>query len=230
MQPTALLTSAELMDPDRVARMLERTGIAVRQCPWNDEAMDLVVRDRFEVIVIGYPVTGTPLPSFLGAVRAAGSASRRAGVILIAQPGRERMAGDYLGRGANRVVAAVESPTALEVAVHALLTVAPRVPLRAPTRIVAILDKRPLRAFCQTENVSTTGMLLRGAAHYPLGTTFDFELAVPGESTPICGSACVLRRTNPVVERVHGLGTRFVSFRGADRSRLEGLVGRALAS
>ena len=99
-------------------------------------------------------------------------------------------------------------------------SVAPRLALRAPTRVVLNLDERPLRTFCQTENVSETGMLLRGFGHYPPGTTIDFEINIPGESDPIRGSAVIARVTNPALEHLEGVGARFDHFLGQDRARL----------
>jgi hypothetical protein len=82
------------------------------------------------------------------------------------------------------------------------------------------LEQRPLRTFCQTENVSETGMLLRGFGHYPPGTTIDFEINIPGQPDPIRGSATIARTTNLSLERLEGVGARFESFLGGDQGRL----------
>jgi hypothetical protein len=86
--------------------------------------------------------------------------------------------------------------------------------------VVLHLEQRPLRTFCQTENVSETGMLLRGFGHYPPGTTIDFEIDIPGQSDPIRGSATIARTTNVQLERMEGVGARFESFIGQDQIRL----------
>ena len=105
-------------------------------------------------------------------------------------------------------------------AILELSSVAPRATLRAPTRVVLHLEQRPLRTFCQTENVSETGMLLRGFGHYPPGTTIDFEINIPGQSEPIRGRATIARTTNVSSEMMEGVGARFDDFRDGDRARL----------
>jgi hypothetical protein len=71
-------------------------------------------------------------------------------------------------------------------------------------------------------------MLLRGVTQFPVGTTFDFEISVPGESAPIRGTAEITRPTDPHREPIEGVGVRFVGFTGSDRIRLEMYLGRRL--
>jgi len=73
-------------------------------------------------------------------------------------------------------------------------------------------------------------MLLRGVTQFPVGTTFGFEMVVPGEAKPIRGTAEIMRVTDPRREDVHGVGVRFVSFEGSDRLRLEMFIGRSVPS
>jgi hypothetical protein len=77
------------------------------------------------------------------------------------------------------------------------------------------------RAFCQTENLSTTGVLLRGFGHYPLGARIQFEISLPGEKEPIRGEAEVCRTTNFAREKMEGFGAAFTNFHGGDQQRLE---------
>src|SRR4030042_1345316 len=50
---------------------------------------------------------------------------------------------------------------------------------RRPARVQLFADGRPLRLMAQVDNVSTSGMLLRGVTQFPVGTTFGFEMVVP---------------------------------------------------
>jgi hypothetical protein len=126
----------------------------------------------------------------------------------------------FVGVGINRAIASDDVNELLATSIMELSSVAPRVTLRAPTRVVLQLEQRPLRTFCQTENVSETGMLLRGFGHYPPGTSIDFEINIPGQPDPIRGSATIARTTNLSLERLEGVGARFESFLGADQGRL----------
>ena len=196
----------------------------LHHAPWDDNTLDLVQSTGFDTIVIGFPTEETSLRRFVRCVRAPGSACRRSGLVLLAQRGHLPAAQQFIGCGVNRAVGIEGGADELANSIDELCSVAPRVVLRAPTRIILRIEDRPLRAFCQTENVSTSGMLLRGFGHYPTGTTIDFEINIPGQSEPIRGSAEITRTTDVAMERLEGVGARFLSFLGADQSRLSSFV------
>jgi hypothetical protein len=207
----------------------ERASVAVRDSdiklhhqPWDDNTLELVQTMRFDAIVIGFPGPSRELRRFTEVVRTPGSASQHSGIVLLAEPGYLAAAEPFVGIGAgiNRAIGSDDIDELLEPAIIELTTIAPRIPVCAPTRVVLHLEQRPLRTFCQTDNLSETGMLLRGFGHYPPGTTIDFQINIPGQSEPIRGSATIARTTNVENERFEGVGARFDDFLGADRSRL----------
>jgi len=209
-----------------VADLLRYRDIDVFQAPWDENTLDLVQSTGFDVIIVGYPVEEQALRRFVKCARAPGSACRRCGMILVADDEHFESAQSFVGEGINRAIGTKDTPHLLATTVDELTSIAPRVTLRAPTRIVVRLEDRPVSAFCQTENVSTSGMLLRGFGHYPRGTTITFEINIPGESDPIRGSAEITRSTNVAVERLDGVGARFLSFSSADQTRLASYIGK----
>lgn len=220
MTKRIVLTRMDRATFARAAEALAKDEIELQHAPWNDDTLDLVQSTRFDVIIIGFPGPITPLRRFVECLRAPGSACRKSGVILLADPQHVQAAQAFVGVGINRAIAADNTEELLAASIAELGEVAPRFALRAPTRVVLHLLERPLRTFCQTENVSESGMLLRGFGHYPPGTTIDFEINIPGQSDPIRGTATITRTTNVAVERLEGVGARFESFIGQDRSRL----------
>jgi hypothetical protein len=196
--------------------------INLQMAPWNDHTLELVQSTSFDAIIIGFPGPITALRRFVQCVRSPGSACQRSGVVLLCEPRHLEAAQTFVGIGAgiNRAVCSTEMNETLAQTLLQLSSVAPRSPLRAPTRVVLHLEQRPLRTFCQTENVSETGMLLRGFGHYPPGTTIDFEINIPGQSDPIRGQATIARTTNVPTEMMEGVGARFDDFRDGDRARL----------
>lgn len=200
--------------------------IVAQFAPWDDNTLELVQSTHFDAIVIGFPGPITALRRFVQCIRSPGSACQRSGVILLSNPEHIDAAQTFVGIGVgiNRAITLTEMDERLAPAIKELSSVAPRVPLRAPTRVVLHLEKRPLRTFCQTENVSATGMLLRGFGHYPPGTTIDFEINIPGQSEPIRGRATIARTTNVRSERMEGVGARFDTFHEDDRTRLTGYL------
>jgi hypothetical protein len=196
--------------------------INLQMAPWNDNTLELVQSTPFDAVIIGFPGPITALRRFVQCLRSPGSASQRSGVVLLCEPRHLDAAKTFVGIGVgiNRAISATDMAENLAQAILELSSVAPRATLRAPTRVVLHLEQRPLRTFCQTENVSETGMLLRGFGHYPPGTTIDFEINIPGQSDPIRGRATIARTTTVSSERMEGVGARFDEFREGDRARL----------
>jgi hypothetical protein len=83
---------------------------------------------------------------------------------------------------------------------------------------------------CQSENISTTGMLVQAERSYPIGTQLGFELTLPGDSSPVRGYAVVVRHTMADREPVSGFAVQFASFAGQDKVRFETLLRRLLSS
>jgi hypothetical protein len=206
----------------RVKDVVQGVDLNLEMAPWNDTTLELVQNTSFDAIIIGFPGPITALRRFVQCVRSPGSASQRSGVVLLSEPRHLEAAQTFVGIGAgiNRAICTSDMSETLAPTLIELTSVAPRSPLRAPTRIVLHLEQRPLRTFCQTENVSESGMLLRGFGHYPAGTTIDFEINIPGQSDPIRGHATIARTTNVASEMMEGVGARFDQFRDGDRARL----------
>jgi len=207
---------------ERALEAVRGSDVELHHQPWSDNTLEVVQATRFDAIVIGFPGPITELRRFVKCVRSPGSASEHAGILLLAEPDHLPAAKTFVGIGVgiNRAIATSDLEQLFVTMITVLTTVAPRIPLRAPTRVVLNLQQRALRTFCQTENVSETGMLLRGFGHYPPGTTIDFEINIPGQSDPIRGSATIARTTNVDHERLEGVGARFDNFLGTDRGRL----------
>ena len=79
------------------------------------------------------------------------------------------------------------------------------------------------RQLTVTENLSATGMLVRGATEFPVGSHLHFELLVPGLVPPILGEVEVARHTDHLRERIEGFGGKIVSFVGDGQARLQSL-------
>jgi hypothetical protein len=224
----ALFVGVDAVLYGQMSELISSRGVDAVYLPWDDEAFELAFSTQFDVIVARYPAPGADFGRFLSAVRSQQSPSRRAGLIVIAASGTVEAASQFIGRGVNRVLSERSSHSVLLRMFKELLEVAPRVPVRTTARITADVDRGPQNAYCQTENLSATGMLLRGWAHYPVGITFDFELAVPGQGEPIRGQATVTRVTDSTREKFNGFGARFDSLHDSDQQRLEAFISEQL--
>jgi len=223
-----LVTRVDDATHRRIAETLHQIRVDLHRVRWDQTALDLVQGTAFDVVIIGFPVSREALTRFFDAARAKGAACRRAGLVLITDTPSSEAAQALVGKGANRVVIADEIEGRLVTAIEDLARPAPRLPTRIPARIQMVADGRPQRLMAQIDNISTSGMLVRGIAQLPLGTVVGFEMVLPDEARPIRGTAEIMRATDPRREQVHGVGVRFVSFDGSDRLRLEMFIERQL--
>ena len=108
-------------------------------------------------------------------------------------------------------------------AIADLIGVAPRHSLRAAVQLELWLRNEGRRMLTVTENLSATGMLIRGGTEFPVGSLLGFELLVPGQQ-PVVGSVVVARHTDRLREQVEGFGGRIISFSGDGQDRLRALL------
>ena len=116
----------------------------------------------------------------------------------------------------------------LESALLSFLCKARRLHARVMVNIAVELGSGKILRIAQTVNVSRSGLLIRTRERFPAGSTLHVKMELPGNRDPIEARAEVVRVTDPEVEDVHGIGARFVWFRGGDEQRFDEFVRRAL--
>jgi CheY-like chemotaxis protein len=188
-------------------------------------AIELASFLSFDAIVAAHPLPDIDLRKLVEAVRAPGSPSLHAGLVVVARRESVSEAQALLGRGVNRVLSDGEAPGVLPAVLGTLIEVADRVPFQLKGRVE--LPSKSMLPFL-TENISTTGMLVRTDYPYRVGMQLPFELHSDGEL--IRGVAEVVRSTQADRERCAGVGARFVSFEGSGRERLASVVKRELGA
>ena len=203
-----------------VVNVLSPLGFDIHRAPWDDYLRDHVQITPFDVVVAAFSISAGGMEKFFKAMRSPGSACHHSGVILIAPERHLEVAKAHLGHGANRIISDRGVSSQLQAAVSELLGVAPRVPVTTNARIKIYVEGKPVQSFCQTQNLSATGVLIRGFSHYPQGSKIDFEISLPTDTAPIKGSGTISRRTERRLEQVEGLGIKFTSFHGTDQHRL----------
>lgn len=216
-----LLTGVETGACHRVASALRADGrfeTHIRE--WSPEMTDQLAGEHFSAIVIWLPIPGAGLGVLLSAIRSKMARCRESGVVIIAPDDEVDAVARLEGRGVNRVVSVEDPVSAVVEAVASVLGVAKRVTVRIPVQLELTLPAGECLAFCQTENLSETGMLIKGFQHYPAGTRFGFEMFIPGTDRRLKGVAEVARSTDSGRETVEGFGARFVDVDDTDRTLL----------
>ncbi|MEN8164611.1 MAG: PilZ domain-containing protein [Acidobacteriota bacterium] len=205
-----LVTGTSVQHDDELVSVIRAAGFEVCLEPWHSEVPALVESQAFGAIVVHLPLPGVGLGVLLSSIRARAARCRQAGLVILTPESDIGAVEKLVGRGVNRVLP--NSATAVEVleALEVVQGVAQRVSIRLPVQLEVTLPAGDSQAFCQTENLSESGMLLRGFQHYPLGTRFSFQLQVPGTDRCLKGIAEVTRTTDAARENVEGFGARFV--------------------
>ena len=227
--PSVLLVGLDAESVERVREALVPTGVAATTVADGRSALEMAPSRRFSGLIVSYPLPDLPMSVFLDAVRRRGSAWQSTALLVVTGVALRADAEVYVGRGANRVVTIEEAGLVLADLLERLLATAPRVAIKVPGRIEVRADNHLRRVLCQTWNLSTTGMLLRGPHTYPPTTELGFELFMPGDVEPVRGRARVVRQTLPPREPMPGIGVSFSSFSNGDEARLRSHLQRLMA-
>lgn len=214
-----LLVGVSEPEFERYLSILSRGGFDFDRFPTPKQALSLIRHVSFHLILVRVPLRGMELKTFLDQIRDQTSASLHSSVILLSEPDYRAEAKKYLGRGANSVLNLGDSVRKIQTSVSKLLRIADRKSVRFTTHIAAELGDGRERLLCQTENISSTGMLLHTDRRYPLGTRLNFDCVLPGARS--LGVAEVVRYTISGRDSVGGMAVRFVSFSGDSHERLE---------
>lgn len=211
-----------------VVNVLSPLGFDIHRAPWDAYLHDHVQITPFDVVIAELPPTGNTFTVFLKALRTRGSACQHSGLILVAPHPVTELAKKHVGHGANKVISEREVSSGLQDMVSELVGVAPRTPVTMNARIKIHVKGKPVQSFCQTQNLSASGVLIRGFGHYEPGLNIDFEISLPTDTAPIRGSGTITRHAEKRTEGIEGLGIKFTSFHGTDQLRLtEFLSGKA---
>jgi hypothetical protein len=226
-----LILGTETPPLRQVMPILRRLDFQVLRLARADGAVELLQGTRFDLIIVRYPTEGMPLEDLVQAVRAPESPCRDSGLLVLAQPDALAEAGGFLRRGVNRIVSTEAPGDRLLDAIADLVGVAPRHSLRTVVQFELWVEQGMRRLLTVTENLSSTGMLVRGGGEFPVGACLSFKLILPGEAPPIAGEVEVARHTDRAREHLEGFGGRILSFVADGQQRLRALLdGRAVST
>jgi CheY-like chemotaxis protein len=203
----------------RIAPLLRRDSLSVRAATQGSEATNLAQKDRFNLVICRYPLPDLKLREFVTAIRAVGSASRFASLLLLTIPEMATEARSGVHGGPFLVFSGQEPLGLLGQGAAHLLEVAPRNAPRISTRLRTSVEEGSETFEGWIVNLSRTGMLVKETPMLPVGSICFFEFTLPSGEV-IRGRAEVVRHAKPRRERVTGFGVRFIEFEPGCREAL----------
>jgi len=174
----------------------------------------------YQIAILGLPFQETEFKDVLPLIRGEKRPNRRCILIVLAPPDQFEGLKPHLGKGLNALLPRTAPPGVLETEIARQTHVAPRVETRQMVRLKAKITQTPSALICQTLNVSASGMFLSSMIKIPVGTEFEFELALPRLKLPVSGRARVMRHSAQEKEKRDGMGVEFISFRTDGRALL----------
>ena len=226
-RPLVLVAGIPRSSFDELAPVLDRHKVDVVQVTSAEDSTKFAHSDRVDLIILEAEPTEMSLEDVVRTIRSESSASNKASILVLAIPGTEDEARQLIGHGVNRVMLSVDPPKFIALQVAELLDIAPRTTLRLSTRLLVELADGSEEALGAVVNMSAAGLLLETDADLEPGQHVILSSDIDPDDEPVSGKAEVVRKANPDLDGVDGIGVRFLSFAGDGRQRLEAILGEA---
>jgi DNA-binding NarL/FixJ family response regulator len=207
-----LAAGIERMTFEKLAPVLRRDAVQVDWVATPEAGVNLAGEHRYDVILMDAVPCDWPLEKVVRSFRESSSPSRGAAILVLAEPDQVDVARALRSRGVNRVMLVTDPPEIICDQMANLLEVAPRVQIRLATNVEAALGKTGRELFCQTVNLSSTGMLIRTQHRPPLRTPVIFKIHLSDAVGTIFGRGEIIRHATAGQGGVDGVAIRFVSF------------------
>jgi hypothetical protein len=209
---------------EKLAPVLRRDAVQVDWVATPEAGVNLAGEHRYDVILMDAVPCDWPLERVVRSFREATSPSRNAAIMVLAEPDQVDVARALRSRGVNRVMLVTDPPEIICDQMATLLEVAPRVQVRLATNVEAALGNTGRELFCQTVNLSSTGMLIRTQHRPPLGTPVVFKISLSEQFGTICGRGEIVRHAVTGQGGIDGVAIRFVSFANDGAQQLQGYM------
>ncbi|MCD4751196.1 MAG: PilZ domain-containing protein [Thermoanaerobaculales bacterium] len=202
---------------DDVAPPLLRSLFDIDRIPGAESALDLVTNIAFNAIICRFPLREIPTNEFLKTTRSSTSASREAGVALIASAEHFDEASTFLEKGADLVLSMEEPQGEREALLCTLFGIQPRRSMRVLVKLAVVVgEDGPERFVAQTHDISASGMFVVTRKHFQVGMTARFQFSLMGESRAFTGTAEIVRHNKETTNGPRGFGMRFLDFEEPD--------------
>lgn len=208
-------------------RVFARDSITLHRAESGTGALVLAGNSLYDLVVLEDPLTDLTVDAVLTALQSLEWASAGAPGLVMTDPAKVETLATALEALPMRVLSKTAETVEIQQAIAELLGVSVRSSTRMMVNIeVGLESGTSLRCF-QSQNVSESGLLLKGGRSLTIGTPLQLEFTLPDEPEPIRGTALVVRHTGR--DEDAGVGLRFVELERGEVLRLRRFVDRTLA-
>ena len=191
--------------------LLSRETVDFNQVANGEACVILASTNSYDLILAQIPLMDMSAPRLLAGLRAYGSPSQDARILLLASSGQAQAVEALRHRSIDNVSLSA-STSEFRSSVATALGVALRTSARVLVNLhVEVGESRSTQVY-ETANLSRTGMLVRTEHPLAVGTEFDFDLCLSDPDSVLQGNGYVVRHTNPIREKVRGMGVEFRDF------------------
>ena len=212
----------------KVEGLLRRRTLEVHHASSGAGALVLGGNVSYDLVIVESPLPDLQIRDLLTAMRGLDSNSDQAGFLVLTTNGSTPEALADRPDGSLRLVPADAGSAAIYDAITELLGVASRRATRLLVEIEVQLGQGPSRLLYQSQNLSRSGILLRGGRRLQPGGRVRFDLALPSGDN-IAGQALVIRHTTPE-EPVVGTALRFLDLGDEQEARILNFVYAGMAT
>ena len=211
-EPRVLAAGLGRMAFDRLAPELQRDALEVEWVETPEAGVALAKKSRYDVIIMDAEPCERPLEDVIRELRASRSLSRDAAVLILAEPDQVDAVRALKSHGVNRIMLVSDPPEIIRAQMTTLLDVAPRATVRLPTNVESVLGGTGRELFCQTENLSMSGMLVKTRHQPQLGSPVVFKIDLSDAVGTIFGRGELVRHATRNQGKIDGIGIKFLSF------------------
>jgi len=210
------------MDP-----IFRRRSFEVHHVPSGASALVVTGNVNYDVIVLESPLLDLKLRNFLAALGSIDSTSDGTSLLILDSEGREPTVSTTSQPGVQTMPSGSE-PIEIHRVLSGLLGVAARRTSRLLVQIDVSLEGGTSLWVLPSQNISQSGILLRGGNQLEIGEKVRFRFTLPGDEVIIEGEARVVRRTSKH-EATVGTAMEFLHLDEHHRERIDEFVHIGLA-
>jgi len=214
---------------ERLAPVLDRQELDVIRVATPETSIEIARAENFDLIIFGADPEELTLEEVVGMIRALSSASCKASILVLAEPGSVDVARALIGWGVNRIMFLADPPELIGRQAAELLDIAPRADVRFSTRLDTSLADGGDAVLGTAVNLSSSGVLVKIDTPYQLGEQVVISIDVSDQGEAITAKGKVVRCAVHERGGVKGIGIQFLSFSGGGKELIEAILAEALA-